>query len=135
MTDAVEAGTEWVPRFGMLEVPAERAELIRGLFELAAFVADHPDLPLPGVQAAFYTGRDSWLAQRAVVDRVAVALGRDAADEPENGRYTVEAGFGPVRVYSTAFTAQSMAAYEAGMSYSGSVQPDAVDAAVAGGAR
>jgi hypothetical protein len=118
----------------MLEVSPERAELIRGLFELAAFVADHAELPLPSVQASFFTGRAGWQAQCAVVDRVATALGRAATDEPENGRYTVDAGFGSVRVYSTAFTEQSMAEYEAGMSYSHSVQPE-VSAVAAGGAR
>ena len=56
MTDAVLAGTEWVPRFGMLEVPAERAGLIRGLFELAAWVADHSELPLPIVTGRVNTG-------------------------------------------------------------------------------
>jgi hypothetical protein len=125
MTDAGQKGTEWVPRFGMLEVSSERAALIRGLFELAAFVADHPELPLPGVQASFYTGTGGWQAKQAVVDQVAAALGKPAADRPGVGFYEVQAMFGPVRVKSTAITAESMAQWEATVSYDGRVQPAA----------
>src|SRR3954464_15732690 len=68
MTDAVQGGTEWVPRFGMLEVSADRAGLIRGLFELAAWVADHPELPVPDVTAHLSTRHEGWDAERAMVD-------------------------------------------------------------------
>jgi hypothetical protein len=123
MTDDGPVGTEWVPRFGMLEVPRERAELIRGLFELAAFVADHPEVPVPGVQASVYTGTGGWRAKCAVVDQLADAIGMSAVDDPEKGLYQVETRFGSVRLYSTAFTTQSMAEFDAVQSYSGRVQP------------
>jgi len=123
MTDGGQVGTEWVPRFGMLAVPRERAELIRGLFELAAFVADHPELPVPGVQASVYTGTGGWQAECGVVDQVAAALGESAVDRPDRGLYQVEAYFGSVRVCSVAFTTQSMAEFEAVQSYRGSVRP------------
>jgi len=109
MTDEVQAGTEWVPRFGMLEVPSDRAALIRGLFELAAFVADHPELPLPDVQASISTGTSSWQSKRAAVDQVAALLGETAVDYPEFELYEVEALFGPIRFYSVAFTVKALA--------------------------
>jgi hypothetical protein len=124
MTDAGQQGTEWVPRFEMSELPRKHAELIRGLFELAAFVADHTEVPAPGVRAAVYTAIGGWQAKCVVVDHVAAALGKPAVDQPEHGTYQVEADFGPVHLHSTAFTAQSMAEYDAVQSYSGRVQPD-----------
>ncbi|MEU4603476.1 hypothetical protein AB0F43_10900 [Kribbella sp. NPDC023972] len=134
MTDAVQAGTEWVPPIGMLEVPAEHAAVIRGLFELAAFVADHPELPAPDVDAGFYSGRGDWESKRAVVDRVAGALGEQAVEDPRRGSYGVRKLFGPVRAWAAAFTAESMAAHAALLSYSRNVQPEA-SADAAGGAR
>ena len=113
MTDVGQGGMEWVPRFGMLEVSRERAVLIRGLFELAAFVADHPELPVPGVLASVYTGTGGWPAKCAVVDQVSAALGEPAVDHPEHGLYQVEAYFGSIRLYSTAITTPSMAEFDA----------------------
>jgi len=126
MTEAGRQGTEWVPRFGMVEVPRERAELIRGLFELAAWVAVHPELPLPQVTACVPTRYDGWDAERALVDEVAPALGVAPGFTAGGGHYHAEAFFGPVRVYCLAITAEHMAAYEAWSSYSGSVQPEPV---------
>jgi hypothetical protein len=131
MTDAVQAGTEWVPRFGMLEVPRERAELIRGLFELAAWVADHPELPAPHVTACVPTRYDGWDAERALVDEVAPALGVEPKLTAGGGHYQAETFFGSVRVYCLAITAEHMAAYQAWSSYSNAVQPETA----AGGAR
>jgi len=113
MTDAVQSGTEWVPRFGMLEVSAKRAELIRGLFELAAWVADHPDLPLPDVTAHVPTLHDGWDAERALVDLVAPAL--EVAPEFDQGgaHYRAERFFGSVRVYCLAIEPEWMAAFTA----------------------
>jgi hypothetical protein len=141
MTDAVQKGTEWVPRFGMLEVPRERAALIRGLFELAAWVADHPELPLPTVNGLVYTGSGEWDAKCRVVDAVAAALGAQAA--PSTGRagtrYQVEVMFGPVRLFSTAITDEENAAYHVANSYIGSVASETAQpvrpAAVGGGSR
>jgi hypothetical protein len=126
MTDAVQPGMEGVPRFGMLEVPRERAELIRGLFELAAWVADHPELPVPQVTASVPTRYDGWDAERALVDEVAPALGVAPRFTAGGGHYQAETFFGPVRVYCLAITAEHMAAYDAWSSYSGSVQPETV---------
>lgn len=135
MTDAGSPGTEWVPRFGMLEVPRERAGLIRGLFELAAWVADHPELPVPDVQAAIFPRRDGWEAERGLVDRVAEALGSTAEDRPAAGFYETTRLMGSVRVHCTAITAETRAATVAHMSYADNVQPATDVADATGGAR
>jgi len=128
MTDAGDSGTEWVPRFGMSEVPRERAELIRGLFELAAWVADHPELPLPRVQARVFpmdsVGDGATFAElSAVVDRVADALGV-AAELSRGGHYLAEAQFGCVEVSSFAIPPAEQPAYRAHLTYARNVQPD-----------
>ena len=135
MTDAGSPGTEWVPRFGMLEVPRERAELIRGLFELAAWVADHPEFPLPAVDAGMFPRRESLADEFEVVDRVAAALEVAAEFSSGGGHYRAERMFGPVRVYCLASTPEHRAAFAAHMSYRDSVQPEPVAGASAGGAR
>ncbi|MFG1818271.1 hypothetical protein ACGFIF_31215 [Kribbella sp. NPDC049174] len=113
MTDAVQGGTEWVPRFGMLEVSADRARLIRGLFELAAWVADHPDLPLPDVTAHVPTRHDGWDAERTLVDQVAPALEVEPEFDQDGAHYRAERFFGSVRVYCLAIEPQWMAAFAA----------------------
>jgi len=124
MTDAA-VGLEWVPRFGLLEVSAERAALIRGLYELAAWVADHPELPVPSVDARVSTlGERSWDDERALVDRVAEALDVPAAVAAKGHHYMAAARLGPVRVSCTAITRARLAAHAAVASYSDNVQPD-----------
>ncbi|WP_328321820.1 hypothetical protein OHA70_25425 [Kribbella sp. NBC_00382] len=129
MTDEVQGGTEWVPRFGMLEVPAERAALIRGLFELAAFVADHPEVPLPRVEAFVVPGCGDYVADVDLVNEVAEALGVTAGFGT-GAHYSAKRQFGPVKFTSAAITQEAMAAHDALMSYSDSVEPS--DAAKAG---
>lgn len=128
MADAGESGTAWVPRFGMLEVPRERAELIRGLFELAAWVADHTEFPLPRVQARVFpmdslVDGATFTELSAVVDRVADALGV-TAELSRGGHYLAEAQFGCVEVSSFAIPPAEQAAYRAHLTYAGSAQPD-----------
>ncbi|GAA0609890.1 hypothetical protein HPO96_29360 [Kribbella sandramycini] len=83
MTDVVRSGTEWVPRIGMLEVSPERAAVIRGLFELAAFVADHPGLPLPFVSAVMVPPALGLQREIGVVGEVARVLGVTPATTPD----------------------------------------------------
>jgi hypothetical protein len=141
MTDGegVAVSGEWVPRVGLMDgLPADRAGLVRGLFELAAWVADHPEVPVPNVTASVYTGRDGWESQCRVVDQVAAALGLLAAPQPGRAgtRYQVETRFGPIRVYSTAITDDEFAAYAAADSYLGAVAPAAtLPTAASGGGR
>ncbi|MDX2971093.1 hypothetical protein [Kribbella solani] len=134
MTDAVQVGTEWVPPVGMLDVSAERAELIRGLFELAAWVADHPEFEVPDVRAVVWPAhRDEFSVACSEVDRVAEALGV----EPwlRNGQYYTTAAFGPIEITSFVISAEARAAHDALSSYAGSVQPAAVDEVSSGGVR
>jgi hypothetical protein len=126
MTDEVQGGMEWVPRFGMLEVPAERAEFIRGLFELAAWVADHPEVPLPYVTGGIFPREASFSDDVAVVDRVAAALGVTAGFRASGGQYHAKRSFGPVHVYAMTSTPEYDAAYDAHQSYRGNVQPAGV---------
>ena len=138
MTDAGTRVDAWVPRLGLVEVSAERAALIQGLFELAAWVADHPELPVPNVHASVYTGSDGWESRCRVVDAVADALGTTAAPTPGRAgtRYGVEAMFGPVRLFSVAITAAEHAAYDVAGSYIGAVDSDdGSDAPSGGGSR
>ncbi|MDX3003240.1 hypothetical protein PWY87_16235 [Kribbella solani] len=134
MTDAVQVGTEWVPPVGLLEeIPAEHADVIRGLFELAAFVADHPELRAPVVEARFHLRRDErppepegeYKAQRGLVDRLAAALGVEPVDQTAaDGHYLAERFMGSVEVSSAAIPPARWARFRADQSYNGCVQPD-----------
>jgi hypothetical protein len=129
MTDAGEVGTEWVPRWGLVGVPRERAELIRGLFELAAWVADHPELPVPAVRALVWPRSGGGVAADCgQVDRAAAALEVEAAWR--NGQYVAERYLGPVEVTSFVISTATRSAHVALMSYSDNVQPQTT-----GGAR
>jgi hypothetical protein len=108
----------------MLAVSPERAAVIRGLFELAAFVADHPELPVPDVDAMFFCGHGDWESKLAVVDRVGVAVGEKPTEDLAGGCYRVRSLMGPVRVWSSATSAESLAEQTALFSYHGSVRPD-----------
>ncbi|GAA3144743.1 hypothetical protein JOF29_005695 [Kribbella aluminosa] len=134
MTDAVQVGTEWVPPIGMLEeLPSEHAATIRGLFELAAFVADHPELRAPVVEARFHLRHDErpqgpeaeYVAERALVDRLAAALGVEPVDQTAvDGHYLAERFMGSVEVSSAAIPPARWARFRADHSYNGCVQPD-----------
>jgi hypothetical protein len=119
-------------------VSAERAALIRGLFALAAWVADHPELPPPSVTASVHAGSDGWDARCRVVDAVATALGKTAAPSPGPAgiRYEVRTSFGPVELHSAAITDEEYAAYHAAHSYVVAVGTAvATGSGVSGGAR
>ena len=137
MTDTAATVDAWVPRLGLVEVSAERAALIRGLFELAAWVVDHPQLPVPSVNASVYTGSGGWDAKCRVVDAVAAALGLTPAPTPARAgtRYGVEAMFGPIRLFSVAITDAEHAAYDVASSYIGAVSSDDGSESPGGGSR
>ena len=113
-----------MPRFGQLDgMPSGRAALIRGLFELAAWVADHPGLPLPRVQARMVPGHGVFIDECAVVDEVAAVVGVTAGLRAYGGHYVAEARFGPVVVACAARAGEHLAA---------SHMSDALDAHPAG---
>lgn len=90
----------WVPRLGTLkEIDSERAALVRGLFELAAWVCDHPELPLPVVSARVPSGYHGW----DVVDEVAASIRSEPYTGHERRKYAVESAVGPVRVSCIAY--------------------------------
>ncbi|WP_327640018.1 hypothetical protein OHB24_17085 [Kribbella sp. NBC_00482] len=152
MTDAVQGGTEWVPPIGMLEeLSSEHVAVIRGLFELAAFVAEHPEFRSPVVHARFYLPWNDrpaeptaeYAAERDLVDRLAAALGVSPIDDEASGHYSVTRSMGGVEASSTAVTPERWALHHAENSYKGSVQPAepapvhafAKDATTSGGVR
>src|SRR6266508_3764457 len=102
MTDSQAGWPEWGPQIGWLDLSDERRELIKGLYRLAGWVADHPEVPLPKVAATVWPGRGSpdtsWETVCARVDAVAVALGVEAVVRPGRGvlrgRGAVRAGGG-----------------------------------------
>ena len=128
MTHAAASTTHgaWVPRVGTLDsLPPERSALIRGLFELAAWISDHPDMPLPSVVATVDTGLSRWDWQCRVVDRVATALGVDAGPykTATGTRYVAETAFGPVGLRACAISEYERASLAAAHSYIGAVEP------------
>ncbi|MGW1344677.1 hypothetical protein ACWCOV_26790 [Kribbella sp. NPDC002412] len=142
MTDAVQPGTEWVPAIGKLEeLQSEHAAVIQGLFELAAFVADHPELPAPKVRAVWFppygVGDDAaqYAASRGLVDSVARACGSQPKTSAGGTHYDVSTQMGPVEVTSFAITPEHMAQHRAHMSYSDNVKPATASVEAAGGAR
>jgi hypothetical protein len=114
MTDAARAGQEWVPRLGQPDgLAADRAALIRGLFEMAAWVADHPALPLPKLRAFVVPGHGVCTDECAVVDEVAGELGVTAGLRANGEHYLAEAAFGPIPVTCAARAGEHLAAWHA----------------------
>jgi hypothetical protein len=108
----------------MLEVSAARVALIRGLFELSAFVADHSELPLPDVEAVIFPAATDYVAQVDQVNDVAAALEVTAGFSGSGEHFRAVRRFGPVVVKSVAITQAAMAAHQAHMTYSDNVVPD-----------
>jgi hypothetical protein len=106
------------------ELPSQHAAVIRGLFELAAFVADHPELPVPAVRVVFWPSsrHEDFEAACREIDQVGAVLGAEL--KLNNGHYAVTTGFGPVEVTSFAISSDTMAAHTAHMSYADNVQPE-----------
>lgn len=123
MTDADAGVPEWGPQIGWLDLSDERRELIKGLYQLAAWVAEHRELPLPAVDAHVFAGIGAWDDTCAVVDRIAAALGAEAEDRGTD--YRVQSRLGPVKVWSASLRPERHAALDALYSYDGFVTPDA----------
>lgn len=116
MTDRLIDPETWVLRNGDLDVAGdERAALIRGLYELAAWVAENPDVALPEVSAHVPARGDDWESECAEVGRAGASLGVAPVSRLAGQFYLVDARFGPVEVKSVAIRADYMDAYEAHM--------------------
>lgn len=124
MTEPDVEFADWAPRLGMLEMSDDRRALIWGLYRLAAWVADHPELPVPDVVAKFWPRSDGWEAECAFVDRVAAGLGVTAPLEADGDFYEVKVSFGLVEVRAVAIRPERMARYYATQSYADAVTPD-----------
>ncbi len=136
MTDARTDAGEWVPRLGLLEeLPADRAALIRGLFALAAWVADHPGLPLPRVRARMVPVHGVAADECAVVDEVAAELGVTAGLRANGEHYVAEVRFGPVVVTCAARAGEHLAAWHAPDARSSDCADVQPTGALAGGLR
>ena len=101
MADARHDHEQWVPKLGSLGgLSADRAALIRGLFELAAWIAGHSDVPVPVVRARFFAESCEYHVERALVDRLVVAFGNEPTYNGP-GYYRVEASFGPIQALAS----------------------------------
>lgn len=89
----------WVPRLGafaeMDQVDEQRAGLLRGLFELAAWVADHPRCPVPQVVARMVPVHSVFSDECATVAEVAAELHTTAELRAGGQHYVAEVHFGP----------------------------------------
>ncbi len=101
----------------------DRAAFVDGLRALADFLATHGELPLPPYDSdvTVYTdGTDD--AKGAEVDRIARCL--SVRPGHHQGLYKARRRFGPVAYQAVMLPNASLAATNALMSYSGSVQPE-----------
>ncbi|PSK96044.1 hypothetical protein CLV63_113207 [Murinocardiopsis flavida] len=109
--------------------PEERAALITGLRDLAAYLEAHPEVPVFGrVEMNVSIIGDYGVEvddadKRAELERIAALA--DAPIQSRNGQHTAKRGFGPVTYRATAIDRARMDAHQALYSYEGSVQPDA----------
>lgn len=106
-----------------------------GLYDLAAWVAAHPDLPVPQVRAWVSSGGEVDDAAGCVlVDRAAAAAGVVAGWS--HGHYQATAWFGPVELACYRIPEGAWAEARARDSYRDNVRVDgAGPAGVAGGGR
>lgn len=105
--------------------------LINGLLDLAAFLEEHPDLPVsPSLTLHHFSRQDSDADQRAEIDQIAARVGSpiDYEDSPY-GHYATSVFFGPVEYRAVAISAAARARHAAESSYHGCVQPDPAPAA------
>lgn len=104
-----------------------RQAVIDGLRDLATFLEEHPDVPVPPYSTTtilYHTdGTDE--EQRAEVDRVASILDVTPTANAEDTHYKAERSFGPLAYEALAIRAAWMRRFAAANSYYGVVQPDA----------
>ncbi|PSK83041.1 hypothetical protein CLV63_1417 [Murinocardiopsis flavida] len=108
--------------------PAQRAQVIAGLRELADYLEAHPQIParadcemnvsIIGDYGVEVDDAD----KRAELERIAALA--DAPVRSRNGQHTAKRGFGPVTYRATAIDQARMDAHEALYSYAGNIGPD-----------
>ena len=89
-----------------------RAAFIKALRDLAVFLTDHPDVPIPRRErlTVFPHGTDD--EERAAVDAAAEAMGVTPVVNAENTHYRAVVAFGPLEFEVLAITAQEMTDYQ-----------------------
>ena len=106
-----------------------RAKVIDGLRQLADYLADHPDVPVPGYgwDLNIYTDSDDDDAVAlAEVHRIAAILGVTPADDTaRGGHYIATRCFGLVSYRAVHVPERRMAEHRALMSYRDCVTPPA----------
>jgi hypothetical protein len=82
----------------------ERSRLIAGLYELATFLQDHPDVPSPRWADVMVFPPDGTEEEmRAEVDSIAARIGAEVTDWiKDRGHYTASRNFGPVQYRAVA---------------------------------
>ncbi len=105
--------------------PAIRADFITGLRDLAAYLEQHPGVPVPAHGAAvtlYAAATDD--GGRGQVAHIAAQLGTAVTDDtPNGGHLTTTRMFGPVSYGVVSIPATVMAAHHARDSYYGCVTP------------
>lgn len=77
------------------------ADVIAGLRQAAAWLAQHPELP-PAAWSNLCFGYDITDDARGRLAQLAAALGEDAIEDRSYGRIEIQARFGAVRVFAGA---------------------------------
>ena len=90
-----------------------RAAFIAALREAAAFLAEHPDAPIPSHEAlTVFVRAETDAAERALVDAAAKAMGTTAGGDTH---YRAHLAFGPLGYEVLAIARQELADHEARM--------------------
>ena len=96
----------------------ERTDFITALRDLADYLTDHPDVPVPDFEREILVfvpdGTDA--EERAAVDQAAAVLGVPVAER--NGHYKASRAFGPLLTYTVlTISTAARADHTARMSY------------------
>jgi hypothetical protein len=82
--------------------PGQRARLIAGLLDLAIFLEDNPDVPVPlDADVLVFPPGGTSAEKRAAIDAIAGRIGGQA-HVTAGGHYTVSRWFGPVEYRAVA---------------------------------
>ena len=83
----------------------ERSRLIAGIRALAAFLQDHPDVPVaPWADVYVFPPRGTDEQMRAEIDQIAARIGTAVTHDADHGHYTASRHFGPVQYRAVAIS-------------------------------
>jgi hypothetical protein len=97
----------------------ERIGLVAGLRDLADFLEENPEVPAPPrADMLVFPPAGTDTEMKAEIDMIAALIGADVNDQTaDNGHYTTERAFGPVRYEAVGIPARWRARRAAQMSY------------------